>query len=108
MGLIRRTIYWSFVLCIWGGIAVAGTVIYFAAKMPQTTTWTIPDRPPNVKIVSVEGDLIANRGATGGEAIGLHQMSPTCRRQWWRSKTAASIRILVSIPSASSAPWRPM
>ena len=76
LGLIRRTIYWSFVLCIWGGIAVAGTVIYFAAKMPQTTTWTIPDRPPNVKIVSVDGDLIANRGATGGEAIGLHQMSP--------------------------------
>ncbi len=76
LGLIRRAVYWSFVLCIWGGIAVAGTVIYFAAKMPQTTTWTIPDRPPNVKIVSVEGDLIANRGATGGEAIGLHQMSP--------------------------------
>ncbi|QND51542.1 penicillin-binding protein [Phyllobacterium sp. 628] len=75
-GALRRMVYWSFVLCIWGGIAVAGMVIYFAAKMPQTTTWTIPDRPPNVKIVSVEGDLIANRGATGGEAIGLHQMSP--------------------------------
>jgi len=75
-GLLRRAVYWSFVLCIWGGIALAGTVIYFAAKMPQTTTWSIPDRPPNVKIVSVEGDLIANRGASGGEAIRLHDMSP--------------------------------
>ena len=75
-GLLRRAVYWSFVLCIWGGIALAGTVIYFAAKMPQTTTWSIPDRPPNVKIVSVEGDLIANRGASGGEAISLHDMSP--------------------------------
>ncbi len=75
-GLVRRAVYWSFVLCIWGGIALAGTVIYFAAKMPQTTTWSIPDRPPNVKIVSVEGDLIANRGASGGEAISLHDMSP--------------------------------
>ena len=73
---MRRLVYWSFVLCIWGGIALAGTVIYFAAKMPQTTTWAIPDRPPNVKIVSVEGDLIANRGASGGEAISLHDMSP--------------------------------
>ncbi len=75
-GFVRRMLYWSFVLCIWGGIAMAGTVIYFAAKMPQTTTWSIPDRPPNVKIVSVEGDLIANRGASGGEAISLHDMSP--------------------------------
>ncbi|ATU93086.1 transglycosylase domain-containing protein [Phyllobacterium zundukense] len=74
--LLRRMVYWSFVLCIWGGIAVAGTVIYFAAKMPQTTTWSIPDRPPNVKIVSVEGNLIANRGASGGESISLHDMSP--------------------------------
>ena len=76
MGLLRRTLYWSFVLCIWGGIGLAGTVIYFAAKMPQTNTWAIPDRAPNVKIVWVEGDLIANRGASGGEAIGLHDMSP--------------------------------
>jgi penicillin-binding protein 1A len=76
LALLRRAVYWTFVLCIWGGIALAGTVIYFAAKMPQTTTWSIPDRPPNVKIVSVQGDLIANRGASGGEAIRLHDMSP--------------------------------
>jgi penicillin-binding protein 1A len=73
---LRRAVYWSLVLCLWGGIAMAGTVIYFAAKMPQTTSWSIPDRPPNVKIVSVEGDLIANRGASGGEAIDLTEMSP--------------------------------
>ncbi|MGH6859661.1 MAG: transglycosylase domain-containing protein, partial [Phyllobacterium sp.] len=76
LGLVRRGLYWSFVLCLWGGIALAGTIVYFAAKMPQTTTWSIPDRPPNVKIVSVEGELIANRGASGGEAIGLQEMSP--------------------------------
>ena len=39
-------------------------------------TGPIPDRPPNVKIVSVDGKLIANRGMTGGEAVGLHEMSP--------------------------------
>lgn len=76
IGLVRRAVYWSFVLSIWGGIALASTVLYFAAKMPQTTTWAIPDRAPNVRIVSVEGELIANRGASGGEAIGLHDMSP--------------------------------
>ncbi|WP_407863591.1 transglycosylase domain-containing protein [Phyllobacterium phragmitis] len=75
-GHLRRMVYWSLVLGLWGGIALAGIVIYFAAQMPQTTTWTIPDRPPNVKIVDVHGNLIANRGTTGGEAVGLHDMSP--------------------------------
>ena len=73
---LRRLFYWSFVLMLWGGIALAGVVIYIAAKMPPTSDWAIPDRPPNVKILDVNGKLIANRGTTGGEAIGLREMSP--------------------------------
>lgn len=64
------------VMCLWGGIGVVGIVAYYGAKMPAATTWTVPDRPPNVRIVSVSGQLVANRGMTGGEAIGLHEMSP--------------------------------
>ncbi len=76
LGIATRLLYWCFVLCIWGGIAVAGVVIYYGAKMPAATTWSIPDRAPNIKIVSVDGGLIANRGMSGGEAVGLHEMSP--------------------------------
>lgn len=75
-GLFRKLAYWSLVLGLWVGIAGAGLVAWYGAKMPSATTWAIPDRPPNVKIVSVNGSLIANRGMTGGEAIGLHRMSP--------------------------------
>lgn len=75
-GLIGGLFYWSFILCIWGGIGVAGIVAYYGAQMPSAATWEIPDRPPNVKIVSVTGELVANRGATGGAAVGLHDMSP--------------------------------
>ena len=75
-GLLRSAIYWSLILAIWGGIAAAGVVAWYGAKMPSATTWEVPARPPNVKIVSVEGRLIANRGMTGGEAVGLHEMSP--------------------------------
>ncbi|RWF73720.1 transglycosylase domain-containing protein, partial [Mesorhizobium sp.] len=71
-----RLLYWCFVFCIWGGIAVAGVVVYYGAKMPAATTWSIPDRAPNIKIVSVDGQLIANRGMSGGEAVGLNEMSP--------------------------------
>ncbi|MES0062364.1 transglycosylase domain-containing protein [Mesorhizobium sp. M0041] len=75
-GVMARMFYWCFVLCIWGGIAVAGIVAYYGAKMPAATTWSIPDRAPNIKIISVDGQLLANRGMSGGEAVGLHEMSP--------------------------------
>ncbi|WP_292198932.1 transglycosylase domain-containing protein, partial [Mesorhizobium sp.] len=74
--IFGRLLYWCFVFCIWGGIAVAGVVVYYGAKMPAATTWSIPDRAPNIKIVSVDGQLIANRGMSGGEAVGLNEMSP--------------------------------
>jgi penicillin-binding protein 1A len=74
-GSASRLLYWCFVMMIWGGIAAAGLVVYYGARMPSVADWAIPDRPPNVKMVSVDGKLIANRGMTGGEAIGLHEMS---------------------------------
>jgi len=76
IGGLGRLAYWGFVLAIWCGIATAGVVVYYGAKMPAATTWSIPDRSPNIKIVSVDGRLLANRGMTGGEAVGLHEMSP--------------------------------
>ncbi|MBO0902509.1 transglycosylase domain-containing protein [Jiella sonneratiae] len=60
---------------LWGGLAVAAVIGYFAVKLPQEA-WEIPARPPNVKIVSVDGDLLANRGLTGGKAVSLDEMSP--------------------------------
>jgi len=45
-------------------------------QLPQSTSWSVPQRPPNVKILSVNGKLIANRGVTGGEVVRLSQMSP--------------------------------
>jgi penicillin-binding protein 1A len=68
--------YWGLICAIWGGIVVAGVVAWYGARMPSATSWAIPDRPPNVKILAVNGRLLANRGMTGGEAIGLHDMSP--------------------------------
>jgi penicillin-binding protein 1A len=75
-GGFARLFYWCFVMAIWGGIAAAGIVAWYGAQMPSATTWAIPDRSPNIKIVSADGKLLANRGMTGGEAVGLHEMSP--------------------------------
>ncbi|WP_173932562.1 transglycosylase domain-containing protein [Chelativorans sp. Marseille-P2723] len=74
-GFMKGFVYWSLVLSLWAGIAGIGVAAFYGAQMPSATTWTIPDRPPNVKILAVDGSLIANRGMTGGEAVGLHEMS---------------------------------
>lgn len=75
-GVLARLVYWCLVLALWAGIGGVGLVAWYGARMPSATTWSIPDRPPNVRIVSVDGRLVANRGMTGGEAVGLHEMSP--------------------------------
>ncbi|GMB80757.1 transglycosylase domain-containing protein [Shinella zoogloeoides] len=75
-GVFRRLVYWCLVLGLWGAIGVGGLVLYYGSRMPSATSWAIPDRPPNVKILSVSGDIIANRGLTGGEALSLENMSP--------------------------------
>ncbi|MEO0327143.1 MAG: transglycosylase domain-containing protein [Pseudomonadota bacterium] len=73
---IGKSIYWSLVLGIWLGIGVAGLVGYYAVKLPQSASWNVPERPPNARIVSLDGELIANRGLTGGAAMRLNEMSP--------------------------------
>jgi penicillin-binding protein 1A len=75
-GALRFLIYWGIVMSIWAGIALVGIVGYYAAQMPAASSWTIPERPANLKIIATDGALIANRGATGGEALALEEMSP--------------------------------
>lgn len=74
--LFKRGVYWSAVLGIWSVIAVVCVIGYYAAYLPPTSEWQVPARPPNVKIVSLNGDLLANRGDTGGEAVRLEQLPP--------------------------------
>ncbi|WP_425348607.1 transglycosylase domain-containing protein [Pararhizobium arenae] len=69
-------IYWCVVLGIWGAIGVGGLVLYYGSRMPSATSWSVPVRPPNVKIIANDGTVLANRGMTGGEALSLEEMSP--------------------------------
>jgi penicillin-binding protein 1A len=73
-GFLMGLLWWSFVACLWGGIAVIGVIIYYGAQLPSSNTWAIPDRPPNIRILAADGSLISNRGATGGEAITYREL----------------------------------
>ncbi|MEM8855619.1 MAG: transglycosylase domain-containing protein, partial [Pseudomonadota bacterium] len=61
-------------LSLLGIIAVGAVIAYFAATLPPRSQWVVPERPPNVAIVSERGDLIANRGDTGGRAIAIEDL----------------------------------
>lgn len=74
--LIGGFFYWSAVVGVWALIALASYISYILLTMPQLSSWKIPLRPPNMRIVDCHGALIANRGITGGEAISFKQMSP--------------------------------
>ena len=73
-GFLMGLLWWGFVACIWGGIAVIGVVVYYGAQLPSANTWAIPDRAPNIRILAADGSLISNRGATGGEAITYREL----------------------------------
>ena len=72
--IFMKLFYWLFVLAIWGGIAVAGVVVYFMMQMPPANTWAVPERPANIRILAANGQLISNRGKTGGEAVSLREL----------------------------------
>jgi penicillin-binding protein 1A len=74
LGLFGRLLYWLFILGFWGFAAVAGIVVYYGAQLPNSATWAIPPRPPNIKILAADGTLISDRGKSGGEAVSLHDL----------------------------------
>jgi len=73
-GFLVSIFYWGFVLCLWGGIAAMGLVVYYGMQLPAANTWAVPERPPNIQVLASDGRLITNRGQTGGEAIGYHEL----------------------------------
>ena len=44
---------------------------YYAAQLPPIDQLAIPKRPPNIAILADDGEVLANRGDTGGAAIQL-------------------------------------
>lgn len=73
-GFFMSIFYWGFVFSVWAGIAVAGVIIYYGTQLPASNTWAIPERPANIRILAANGQLLSNRGKTGGEAISLHEL----------------------------------
>ena len=75
-GLIGRLVKFGLIASLWGVIAMAVIVGYFALQLPPIDQLTVPKRPPNVAIMAADGTLLANRGETGGSAVSIKQLPP--------------------------------
>ena len=71
-----RLFYGTMVIGLWGVIALAGIVAYYASQLPPIDQLAVPKRPPNIAILASDGTLLANRGETGGRAVALKELPP--------------------------------
>ena len=74
--LLKRAIYWSAVLCVWGLIGLTVLIGYYATKLPPIDQLAVPKRPPNIAILGSDGSLLANRGETGGREVIIAELPP--------------------------------
>jgi penicillin-binding protein 1A len=73
---IGRLFYWTAVLGLWAVIAVVGVVIYVGAHLPPIQSLEIPKRPPTIRIVGLDGSVLASRGEMPGANIALKDLPP--------------------------------
>jgi penicillin-binding protein 1A len=73
---LGHLVYWCLTLGLWGAIAGGGLVVYYGARLPPIDQLAVPKRPPNIAILAAGGELLANRGDTGGAAIRISELPP--------------------------------
>ncbi|MBL4756642.1 MAG: PBP1A family penicillin-binding protein [Rhizobiales bacterium] len=67
-------LYWGTVAAVWGGLLVAGIIIYYAASLPKISDLQVPQRAPNVVIIAMGGEILGTRGFGHGSDIRLEQL----------------------------------
>jgi penicillin-binding protein 1A len=71
---VGRVAYWSAVVGLWLVIATIGGAVWVGAYLPPIQSLEIPKRPPSIKIVDLQGRLLATRGDMGGAAVPLKDL----------------------------------
>jgi penicillin-binding protein 1A len=74
--MIGALFYWGFTLSIWGVVGAGALAVYYGSQLPPIDQLAVPKRPPNIAIMGADGELLANRGDTGGAAIRISDLPP--------------------------------
>ena len=72
--LLRRLIYWSLVLGLWGIIAAVGTIAFVVSTLPPIQSLEVPKRPPTIEIVGTDGRPLIMRGEMSGTDVSIKEL----------------------------------
>jgi penicillin-binding protein 1A len=67
---------WAFILAVWGGLAAAAAVLWFARDLPRPESALDAARRPSLVLQDRTGRTIATYGDLVGESLRLGQFSP--------------------------------
>lgn len=70
----RRIVKWSAVALIWLIVAGVGILAYFAYDLPDPDSIAGPPRNPGVRVVAVDGTVLADLGGLPGEFVALEDL----------------------------------
>jgi penicillin-binding protein 1A len=62
---LGRVLYWACVLALWAVIGVIASIVWVGAHLPSISSLEVPKRPPSIKIVALDGSVLATRGDSG-------------------------------------------
>lgn len=80
-----KLLRWSILLGVWGAVALACILLYFAWDLPRPEAALDAARRPSLTLTDDTGRLVATFGDVVGEPLRLSQMSP------WLPKAAVSV-----------------
>jgi penicillin-binding protein 1A len=65
---------WGFVLAIWGAVAGAAVVAYFALTLPDISSLEESGRKPSIRLALADGTVFASSGEVHGRAVRLAEL----------------------------------
>ena len=71
---LRRSVYWMFVLCLWGGIAGVGAAAYLILSVSGTDLYALPQKERGVVVLAANGEVLARRGQFQGDRVRLDEL----------------------------------
>ena len=72
----RAALRWLVMLAVWGGLAGALALLWFAWDMPRPESALAATRRPSVRLVAPNGALLATEGDLYGEVVKLRDLPP--------------------------------
>jgi penicillin-binding protein 1A len=75
-----RLVNWSLVAGVWGAVALALAVGWYAYDLPEVTSIAKTGRQPSITVIAADGSQVAAVGDVRGKTIGLKQVPPALRQ----------------------------